>query len=82
MEPIDIGLDTINPPLSLVRKWARGIPGQGNPSRYMRECYLQYGIEQGARLMCERLRHWVANHQDELVDVDELFDSFLEDDQS
>ena len=40
----------INPPIELVRQWAAAAAGSNNPSKYMRECYLQYGYEQGARV--------------------------------
>jgi hypothetical protein len=76
MEPINIDLNFINPPLSLVKKWAMDSHGRVNPSLYMRECYLQYGVQEGARLMREALREWVLAHEDELVDIDELFDAF------
>ena len=38
----------INPPIELVRQWAAAAAGSNNPSKYMRECYLQYGYEHGA----------------------------------
>jgi len=78
MGSFEIDLSSVNPPESLVREWVKGIPTKGNPSLYMRQCYLRHGVEQGALTMCLKLRSWVANHQQELVDVDELFDELFE----
>lgn len=47
MNPTDIDINAIKPPLKLIREWSKNIASKINASLYMRECYLRYGIEQG-----------------------------------
>ena len=39
----------INPPKELVQQWSEEMGKSNNPSKYMRECFLKYGYEQGLR---------------------------------